>query len=143
MAFETEGKDNWTAEEARVGRAVRRMAHFAAFDANRWMFECERATFIEMAFETGFLVFERLIYQRRTRCQPPCRREGAMWIMTIAASHESFVNAMLEWHREVGAHVSMTPVTQLRLGLRQQKFGRRRFVYRMALRAYHVIQRVR
>ncbi len=49
VAFETEGENNRTAEEPRISRAVWVVTHFAAFHANRGMFECKWAAFIGMA----------------------------------------------------------------------------------------------
>ena len=74
------------------------MAHFAAFDAHWWMFKREGPAFIGMTLQTSFFIPERLVDEFGARCHPPSWRESTVRIMTVAARHEAFVDAMLEGH---------------------------------------------
>ena len=62
VAFEAHSKDNGPAEKSRVRRAVRVMAHFAALDPDRRVFECEWAPLIGMTLDARLFVAEALIH---------------------------------------------------------------------------------
>jgi hypothetical protein len=62
MAFETQGKHDWPAEKPRIRRAVRVMAHLAAFHPNGRVFERKGATLIAMALNASLFVSEGLIH---------------------------------------------------------------------------------
>jgi hypothetical protein len=93
------------------------MAHLTAFYPDGRMFECKRAALVGVALETGLFISERLTHKMRTRGHPPGRCECAVRIMTIAAGHESFVDAMFERHGKFSSQISVTPVTEFRLAL--------------------------
>ena len=80
------------------------MARLKAIDSDGSMFKEERAALLHVAFETGFLVAEYRFSHSRTRRHAPGRREGSMWIMTIGATHEAFVDAVFRRHGELRAN---------------------------------------
>src|SRR5690348_642253 len=61
VAFETHREYHWPSEKPCVSRAMREMAHFAAFDAHRRVFEREWSALVGMALQTRFFVSERLV----------------------------------------------------------------------------------
>ena len=141
MAFQAHGEDNRASQKTGVGRTVRGVAGFAAFDAHGRMLKGEGATFVEVAFQTGFFVdvlFDHVGPSRHT----PGGRRSAVRIVAIAAGHKPFIDAMLKRHVELRANIGVAAVTKLRLALGQQKFGRLRFVNGVALGAPNVVTRV-
>jgi hypothetical protein len=62
--------------------------------------------------------------------------------MTIAALHKALIDAMLERHGKFRPLGDVAAVTQFRLTLRKQRFGGRRFVYRVTVSTGNVIPRV-
>ncbi len=143
MAFQTEREDNRAAQQPGIRGAVRIVAHFAPFNAHRRMFKRKWPAFIGMTLEAGFFVAERLVHKRGTRCHSPRWSERPMRVVTIAACHEPFIDAMFERHGKFAPHVAMALVTKLRLAFRQQKFRALRFVNRVALCTSDAVQRVR
>lgn len=142
VAFQAHGEYDGPPKQPRIGRAVRRVTGLAAFHAHGRMLEREWSAFIGMALQTSLFIHQLLTDHRGPRRHAPRRRGRAMRIMAIAASHESFIHAVLERHGELRADIGMAAVTELRLAFRQQEFGRSRFVDGVALRAADVVQRV-
>ena len=66
-----------------------------------------------------------------------------MGIVAVRASHEPFIHAVFEGHRELSAHIPVAAVTEFRLFFREQEFRNRRLVDRMAGRANYIILRMR
>ena len=95
------------------------MANLAALHADRRMFECEGATLIGMALNTGLFVSECLIDQSGTCGHAPGGSKRAVRVMTVTADHDALIHAVLEGHREVGPDVTVATVTELRLAFRQ------------------------
>ena len=63
-----------------------------------------------------------------------------MRVVTIAATHESFVHPMFEGHRKVASHVPMAAVAEFRFGFREEEPWRARLVNGMALCARYIVQ---
>jgi len=143
MAFQAHGENNWTAQQARVGRSMGIMANFAAFHANRRVLIDEGSTFFRVAFETGLLTAVNLFHHGRPRGCSPGLGERAVGIVAIAAGDDAFVHAMLEGHGELGANIGVALVAQLRLHFRQQKFRGLRRVDGVATGAHNIVLGVR
>lgn len=141
MAFQAHGEDHRASQQTGVGGTVRGVARFAAFHTHRRMLKGERPAFIKVTFQTSFFVDVLLDHVGPGRHAPGGRR-SAMRIVAIAASHEPFVDAMLEGHVELRANIGVAAVTKLRLAFGQQKFGRRCLVYGVTLSAANVVERV-
>jgi len=139
VAFETKRKYNRPAQQSRIGRAVRGVAHFTPFNTYGRMFKRKRPPFVDVALQTRFFISQGLVDQGRTRCHSPRRRKSAVRVVTIAARHKSFIHSMFKWHGKIGSNIGMASITKLRLTLGQQEFGTRRFVNGVALRASHII----
>ena len=98
-------------EKMRIGRAMRRMARFAAFCLAPWMFEDEWSLLVHVAREADGI--------------PPCRRtqllseKTAVRVVTIRAVHEPFLNAVMKGHIELRFHLQMAGVAELGLYLDQ------------------------
>lgn len=91
------------------------VARLAAFDTYRGVLIEERPPLIDVAFQTWLFITYGLIYHSRPSCHVPGSRERSMGIVTIGAFDRSFVDAMLEGHRELCSHSCMTPVTSVAL----------------------------
>ena len=124
MALQAQGEDNRPPQQPRIGRTVRIMARFAAFNAHGRMLEGERAALIGVALETGFLVCERLIDHRGSCGHAPGRRECPVRIVAIGTSHEPLLHGMLKRHRKLGTDIGVAAVAQLRLALGQKELRR-------------------
>ena len=65
-----------------------------------------------------------------------------MGIVAITAGHESFIDTMLEGHRELRSDIGVAAVAEFGLAFRQQEFRRRGFVDGVTLGASDVITRM-
>lgn len=118
VAFEAKGENNRSAEKARISRAVREVAHFAAFHTDRRMFEHKWAAFIGMALQAGLFILECLVDKSGAAGHSPRGCKGAVWVVAITARHESFIDAMFKRHGKIGTDIAMAAVAELRLGFR-------------------------
>ncbi len=116
---------------------MRQMAGFAAIHPSGGVLKNEGPAFIGVAFYARFFIAELLFHQLRARGHPPRGRVRSMWIVAIRALHHSFVDAMLERHGKLRAHIAVAGVANIRLLLRQQEFGLRRMMHRVAAGARH------
>ena len=139
MTFQTHGEYYRPAQQPGVRRAVRIMADFAAFDANRRVLINERTAFFCVAFDASLLIALYLFHHGISAGAAPSRCERAVRVMTIATGHHSFVDAVLERHGELGANIGVTSVAQLRLHFRQQKLRRSRRVDGVATGAHNIV----
>src|SRR5450755_2972541 len=98
---------------------MRIVTHFATLDANWWMLESKGTALVGMTLETRLLVYERLPDERGPRSHTPGWSQAAVWIMAIAAGHESLVYPMLEGHGEIGSNVCVAAVAEFRFSLRE------------------------
>src|SRR5215467_9610054 len=111
------------------------MAGFASLNANASVLIDERATLIDVAFETGFFIALVLLHHAGPRGHFPGGIESSVRIVAIRALDGSLVHAMLEGHGELGAHRGMAAIAQVGLSLGQKEFRRGRLVNRMAIGA--------
>src|SRR5215467_13439708 len=118
------------------------VADLTAVHAHRRVFVYERPTLVRMTLEAGLLIRQYLVHHVWPFRHPPCRRERAMRVVAVRARHDTLVDPVLEWHRELRADVGMATIAKLGLHAGQQEFRRRRLMDRMAIDAYHVVQRV-
>lgn len=123
VALQAESKNNRPAQKPGIGRAVRRMAHFASLDADRRMFKGKRAAFVGVTLQTCFFICQPLIHQCRPRRHPPVRGERSMRIVAITAFHKTFIHAMLKRHGKFCPDIAVTAVTKRWLIFRQQELG--------------------
>src|SRR5579883_242178 len=100
------------------------MTGLASFDANRGMLVNEGPSFVHVAFQTRFLVAERLFDHARPVSHAPGWRERAVGIMAVRALHEPFVHAMLGRHLELGANRVVAAVAEFTLLFRDRKSTR-------------------
>jgi len=139
VAFQAHGENHGTAQQPRIRRSVRRVADLAAFHAHWRMLINKRAAFLFVAFDASFFAADDLFHHGRSRRISPRRRERTVWIMAIAAIHDAFVDAMLERHGELRAHIGVASVAQLRLRFRKQRLLCWRFVDGVATGAHHIV----
>jgi hypothetical protein len=88
------------------------MARFAAVDAYRGVLEYERSAFLYVAAQTSLFIKRFLRDHVRPIGHAPCRSKRAVRVVAIAALHESFIDAMLEGHRELRLNGWMAGVAQ-------------------------------
>jgi len=80
-------------EKMRIGRAMRRMARFAAFCLAPWMFEDEWSLLVHVARVADGV-------SRRSRAQL-LADESSVRVMAIRALYQAFLDAMVERHIEL------------------------------------------
>ena len=88
-------------EHVSIGRAVRRVAGFAAFDLHRLMLEYKRPALIRMAG-----VANRVL-RRRSAHLLGC--DGAVRVMAIAALDQTLVHAVVKGHLELRLLLQVAP----------------------------------
>jgi hypothetical protein len=142
MAFQTHSEDHRPPQQPRIRGAVRKMADLTAFYTDRRMLEHEWPALLLMTLETGLFVGQNLVHHVRPVRHSPRRRECPVRVMAVGARHDTFVDAVFEWHGELRANVGMASIAKLGLHAGQQEFRRRRFVDRMAVGAHHLVFRV-
>src|SRR5689334_16881248 len=115
---------------------MRIVTGLAAFRAHRRVLEHKGSAFLGVALQAGLFAAQRLFHHAGPRGHPPRRRERSMWVVAVRAGHESFIDAVLERHRELRANGRMAGITEVRLPRGQKVFLRWRLVDGMAIRAY-------
>ena len=100
---------------------MRKMAHLAAFYANRRMLEGKWTPFIRVALQAGFFIGQGLRDQSRPGRHSPGWRESAVGVVAVAARHKPLVDAMLEGHREICANIAVAFVAEVGLSFREEK----------------------
>ena len=65
-----------------------------------------------------------------------------MRIVAVAANHKTFINPVLERHREISPDVCVASIAKFRLSLGQKRFGRYRLMNGVALNTRYIVQRV-
>lgn len=107
MAFQAEDVEIAGLEQTRIGRAMRRVARFAAFRLDHWMFENERPLLVHVACETDGIP--------RCRGTQLLADEPAVRVMAIRALNKSFLDAMVKGHIELRFHFQVAAVAELGL----------------------------
>ena len=129
-------------QQPRICRPVRSVAGFAPIHPSAEMLEYEGTSLIGVAVETGLLIRHGLVHVAGARGHSPGGSKGAMRIMAVGTGHRSFLDAVLEGHRELYAHIGMATFAERGLGLAQQRAIRLGAMNRMAAGACHSIQSV-
>ena len=119
MAFQAHRKYNRPRQHPGIGGAVRNVAGEAPIHTNRGMLKNKRPAFVGMTVDARFFVGLGLLHMARPRRVSPRGLKRSVWIVAIRAVHETFVDAVLEGHGKLRAHVSVAAVAQIRLGLGQ------------------------
>ena len=142
MAFEAHGENDGTFQETRIGRPVRGMTYLAAFYSDGGMLKRKGSALVGVTFQAGFFVHLPLTHHGGPSGHAPARGRRAVGIVAITAGHESFIDTMLEGHRELRADIGVAAVAEFGLAFRQQEFRRRGFVDGVTLGASDVITRM-
>src|SRR5437660_12168398 len=88
MAFEAEQVDLGTLQQARIGRAVGRVAGLAAFGLDRFVLKGERSSLFRVTLEADLIL--------RGRGPQLLAQETAMLVVAVRALHQSLVDAVAE-----------------------------------------------
>ena len=107
VALVAERGDRWHVQEARILRAMWRMAGHAPFRPYRRVLKHKWSARFGMAFGAHRVLI-------RSRPHVVCL-EGAMHVVAITAGHQSLVDPVMEWHIERWLHIGMALVAKLRL----------------------------
>ncbi len=143
VALQAKSEDLRPLQQPCVHTAMRNMAGVTAVDSHCGMLKNKGPALVYMALHAGFFVLEGMCHHARAGAHAVCRGIGSVRIMAVGALHEAFVDAMLDWHRKLGADIGMTAIAEIGLRFRQQLFRRRGLVHRMAVRADNVSGSVR
>ncbi len=123
MALQAERIDVADIQQARIRRAVRRVACGAAFGFDYRMLKDERTGGLCVALGAyGILIGRR-----------PCHLvlECTVGVMAVAALHQSFIHFVMEGLRKCGLHVCVAGIAELWLGYLEQA--------RFILKAMHTV----
>ena len=135
MALQAQQVHLGALQQARIRRAVRRMARGAAFDLHRFVLVDERPGLVRVALEAHQIL-------RARRAQLP-RQESTVRIVAIVALHESFVHAMVECPVELLLYLLMAAVAEQRRFFLHQELAFFGVVRIVAIDAAHSILQVR
>ena len=139
VALQTKGKDDGPRQQFGIHGAVRVVAHPAAFHAHGGMLINKRPALVDVTFQAGALIVERLLHHVRTLSHPPSGGEGAVGIVTVAALHETFIHAMFGGHFELSADTGVARIAEIVLLLGEQLLGRGGMVDGVTAGASHVV----
>lgn len=137
VAFQAESEHRRPSQQGGVHRSMWCMADLAAVDTDRSMLKGERPPFVGMAFHAGLFRACAGFDHPRSGSGAPNRGTDAMGIMTVGASDRSFIDAVLDRHRELSTDVRVAVITQQRLTRGEQELRRWRPVDRMTVGANH------
>ena len=113
MALQAEDIEVAGLEQVRIGRAMRRMACFAAFCLDRLVLEDEGSLLVGVAREA-----DSIPRRRRPKLLPD---EPSMGVMAVRALNKSFLDPVVEGHVELRLHLKVAGVAELRLCFHQQE----------------------
>ena len=116
MTFQAHRKYHRPRQHPGIGGAVRNVAGEAPIHADRGMLKNKRPAFVGMTVDARFFVGLGMLHIARTRRVSPGGLKRSVWIVAIRAVHETFVDAVLEGHGKLRAHVRVAAVAQIRLG---------------------------
>jgi len=134
MALQADEAHLGAREHPRVGRAMRLMAAPASLEFHRRMFEDEGPRLVGMAAKANLIL-------RCGRAKLACQKT-AMRVMTVAAGHQTFIDAMVDGFGKLGLNLKMTAVAEHRLGHGQKSAFHLGMVCRMAVNAAYVVLQV-
>ena len=123
------------AQEARIGRAVRGVATAAALRLHRHVFVDKGPLLVGVA-----LVADGIAAGRGTNL---AQLRRAMHVVTIAALHQSFVDAMTVGTGKVGAGRGMAAIAKIGLSLDEQMLWFFGVMGTVAIEAAHIVAGVR
>ena len=107
MTLQTERVDVVPSQETWIRRTMRRVARTATFRFDWRVLINKRPRLLRMALHTGGIASDT--------ASQSLLLEGSMRIVTIAATHQTFVHFVMERLRERGLHVSVAGIAELRL----------------------------
>ena len=119
MTFQAHRKYHRPRQHSGIGGAVRNVAGEAPIRAYRGMLKKKRPAFVGMTVDARFFVGLGVLYIARSRCVSPGGLKRSVWIVAIRAVHETFVDAVLEGHGKLRAHVRVAAVAEIRLSFGQ------------------------
>jgi hypothetical protein len=119
------------AQQARIGRAMRRVAARATLRLDRYMFVDKWPLFIRVAFKTDSVSLR----QSANLAQ----RRRSMDVVAVTALNQSLINAMMMWLRKVRFRRDVAPKAKSRLRVNQQMFRFCRVVGRMTVQTAHIV----
>ena len=135
VAFQAEQVHLATFQEPRIRGPVRRMAGHATLDLDGFVLVDERTLLVGMALKADQVL--------RTCGAQLTGQEAAVWIVAIAALHQSFVHAVMKSASELLLGLQVAAVTKLRLLLLHQELTFLRVVGIVAIRTPDIILEVR
>src|SRR5262249_41940067 len=112
MALQAEQVHLAPAEQARIRRAMRRVAGNAAVNLHRRVFECKRTGLVRVAVKTNYV-----LSRRGTELMG---EESAVRVVAVVAGNQSLIDPVMERLGEVGLDLQMASETKLRHGCLQQ-----------------------
>jgi hypothetical protein len=121
---------------------MRFVATLTTLHAHGGVFVHKWATLIRVTLEAGLFIPFGLIDHARPRCHARGGSEGSVGIVAVRALDYTFIDAMLERHRELGTDGAVAAITEVSLSLGEQKFRRGGLVNRVAIGADYVLLRV-
>ena len=77
------------------------------------MLKNKRSAFVGMTLDAGFFVGLRMLHMAWPRRVSPGGLNRSVGIVAIRAIHETLIDAMLEGHGELRAHVRVAAVAQI------------------------------
>ncbi len=107
MALQTECVDVIPSQETWIRRTVRIVARTATFNPDWRVLINKRPRLLRMALHTGGIAGDA--------ASQSLLLEVSMWIVAIAATHQTFVHLVVERLRKSGLHVSVAGIAELRL----------------------------
>lgn len=131
MAREAQEVDVAQFQQARVGRAVRRVARLATFDSHCFVLENKRSLLVGVAFKARDVLGGRI-----AQLAGP---DSAMRIMTVGALNEPLVHAVMERHFKFRLFLKMAGVAELRLAFHEQELLDGGMMGRMAVDTTHLV----
>src|SRR5438477_840079 len=108
-----------------------RMTTRASFGFHRQVLKHEGALVVGMALGADRIATGHVAHM--------AKRAGAVQVVTIRALHKTFIHPMVKWLGKVRFGRGMAPITELRLGLRQQSLGLFGMMRRVTVHAAHVV----
>ena len=128
VAFQTKGEDDGPIQEPGVGRTVGGVAAVTAVDAEGGVFKQKRAAFVGVALDAGLFVGLGMLLHAGALAHPPVRGRGAMRVVAVGTLDGAFVDAVLEWHGELGFDVGVAGVAEVLLLVSEEVLRGGRFM---------------
>jgi len=118
-------------QQARIGPSMSRVTTRASLGFHRQVLKHKGALLVGMALGADRVATGHIPHLTK--------RAGAVQVVTIRALHKTFIYTMVKWLGKVRFGRGMTPITELRLGLRQQALGLFSMMRRVTVYTAHVV----